>query len=187
MTLYDQNPNLDYTLDLDVAGPIPSPARTEKQIHASRVNGSKSRGPVTPEGKAISSRNTAFNDATARPYPRNAHSKTGVYGQHGMLAKVILLEGESLEIFREFMHSLEATWQPVGPIEDSFLEIMALAQWRRMRLLGMERAGFNHQIAIETELDPATCAFLAFTTPCRAEPGYRAHVPLLQRPIRLRC
>jgi hypothetical protein len=166
MTLYDQNPDLDCTLDLDVPGPIPPPARTEKQIHASRVNGSKSRGPITPEGKAISSRDNF---------------------RHGMLAKAILLEGESLEIFREFMHSLEATWQPVGPIEDSFIEIMALAQWRKMRLLGMERAGFNHQIAIETELDPATCAFLAFTTPCRAEPGYRAHVPILQRPIRLRC
>jgi hypothetical protein len=31
--------------------------RTEKQIAASRANGARSRGPVTEEGKGISSRN----------------------------------------------------------------------------------------------------------------------------------
>jgi hypothetical protein len=143
MSLYDPYAGLDYTLDPDAPGPISSPARTEQQIAASRINGSKSRGPVTPEGKAISSQNNL---------------------RHGMLAKAILLEGESLEIFREFMHFLEATFQPVGLIENAFIETMALSKWRQMRLLAMERAGFNHQIAKETELDPATCAFLAFTT-----------------------
>jgi hypothetical protein len=94
MSLYDPNPDLDYTLEPGTPGPIPSPPRTEKQIEASRLNGSKSQGPVTPEGKAISSQNNL------RP---------------GMLAKAVLIEGESLANFHEFMRSLETNWQPVGP------------------------------------------------------------------------
>jgi hypothetical protein len=143
MSLFDPNPDLDYTLDPGTPGPIPSPPRTEKQIEASRLNGAKSHGPVTPEGKAISSKNNL---------------------RHGMLAKAILIEGESLDLFHQFIQSLEATWQPVGRIEDAFVETMALSQWRQMRLVGMQKAGIENEISRQPELDPATRAFLAFTT-----------------------
>ena len=47
---------------------------TDKQKAASRANGARSRGPKTPEGKARSARNSL---------------------NHGLLARAILLEGES--------------------------------------------------------------------------------------------
>src|SRR5882757_10588197 len=67
--------------------------RSEKQIAASRANGALSHGPVTPEGKAISSRNSL---------------------RHGMLAKTIVLEGESLDHFCTFIRTIEETFHPVG-------------------------------------------------------------------------
>lgn len=143
MNLNDSNNDLDYTLDPDIPGASPSPPRTEKQIEASRLNGAKSQGPVTPEGKAISSQNNL---------------------RHGILAKFILIDGESLELFHQFMQSLESTWQPVGPIESAFIETMALSEWRLSRLVGMQKAGIDSEISKQPDCDPATRAFLAFTT-----------------------
>jgi hypothetical protein len=131
-------------------------ASTERQRESARINGAKSHGPITPEGKAISARNSL---------------------RHGILAKTILLEGESLEHFQSFIRHLEDAFSPVGPIEDSFVETMALSKWRQMRIVGMEKAGIHHQIKAGhearaeqsgpsgvTPLDPATTAYLAFTT-----------------------
>jgi len=148
MNTIDQNPE-------PAAEPQPGTS-TQRQRESARINGAKSHGPITPEGKAISARNSL---------------------RHGMLAKAILLEGESLDHFQSFIRSLEETFSPVGPIEDSFVETMALSRWRQMRLVGMERAGIHHQIRTEHDaraeqsgpagvmpLDPATTAYLAFTT-----------------------
>src|SRR5215213_5819039 len=44
--------------------PAPRP-RSPAQVEASRRNGARSRGPVTPEGKAQSSRNTLKHGLTA--------------------------------------------------------------------------------------------------------------------------
>lgn len=81
-----------------------------------------------------------------------------------MLAKVILIEGESLELFHQFMQALESTWQPVGHIESAFVETMALSEWRLSRLVGMQKAGIESEISKQPDCDPATRAFLAFTT-----------------------
>jgi hypothetical protein len=94
-----------------------------------------------------------------------------------MLARTILLEGESLDRFQSFIRHLEDTFSPVGPIEDSFVETMVLSKWRQMRIVRMEKAGIHHQIKTEHEaraeqsgptgvapLDPTTTAYLAYTT-----------------------
>jgi hypothetical protein len=51
---------------------------SERKINANRINGAKSHGPVTPEGRLASSRNSLV---------------------HGLLSEAIILEGESAERF----------------------------------------------------------------------------------------
>jgi hypothetical protein len=113
---------------------------TEKQINAARANGAKSRGPVTPEGKRISSMNRL---------------------RHGALARTIVLESESHEKFA----ALSAAWieylQPANPIERALVDTMITARWRLERLRAMETAGLSSGMrdkAAEIP-DPATRAW----------------------------
>ncbi len=71
---------------------------TDKQITASRANGARSRGPKTPEGKARSARNSTH---------------------HGLLARVLLLEGESRDRFDELVCTLNASSTPAPPLTNS--------------------------------------------------------------------
>jgi hypothetical protein len=84
---------------------------SERQIIASRANGSKSRGPVTPEGKRASSRNATT---------------------HGMLADAIVMEDESEDRFRALLTALHEEFQPQTPFEESLIENMAAVRWRQI-------------------------------------------------------
>jgi len=118
--------------------------RTEKQIEASRLNGALSKGPVTPEGKARSARNSL---------------------RHGMFARYLILEGESREAFKRLIETLEQVFEPTDDYECSLLDKMALAQWRHIRLVGMEKAAMDTQAARQQDTpvdDPSARAFFAF-------------------------
>jgi hypothetical protein len=126
---------------------------TERQQNASRANGSKSRGPVTPAGKLASSRNAIT---------------------HGMLSDTVVLKAESQDRFLHLLSALLDEFQPQTPFEESLIENMAVARWRQMRIWGMEKASMEHQmrrqgeIPHSTGLDPsehaATRAAVAFRT-----------------------
>ena len=126
---------------------------TERQQRASRANGSKSRGPVTPAGKLASSRNAIT---------------------HGMLCGTIVLNGESADRFLGLLAALFEEFEPQTPFEESLIENMAAARWRQMRIWGMEKAGMEHEMhrqsrmSNSTGLDPseyaATLAASAFRT-----------------------
>jgi hypothetical protein len=92
--------------------------RTDKQRTASRANGSLSRGPVTPEGKARSSRNST---------------------KHGLLARAVLLEGESRARFEEIVRDLTDTLKPATPVEHLLIGKMAAAHWRQIRAWAVEK------------------------------------------------
>ena len=92
---------------------------TEKQKAASRANGAKTHGPITPEGKRKSARNSF---------------------RHGLLAKAIVFEGESREQFAALLKAFCDELQPQSPIEDLLVQKMAVNQWRQERLWGQEKA-----------------------------------------------
>ena len=104
----------------------PKAPRSAAQIAASRANGAKSKGPVTPEGKAISSQNAA---------------------RHGVFAQHCTILGESKESFAQMMGVFYETWAPVDEHECCLVDTMAMAMWRRTRLISLEASGLSHQIA----------------------------------------
>jgi hypothetical protein len=108
--------------------------RTEAQINASRLNGAKSHGPVTSEGKSTSSRNAQ---------------------KHGILAANILLEGENKDGFEELVHDLYEELQPATPFEESLVNMMAVASWRQQRIWNIDRVTMGLQVARECQTTPA--------------------------------
>lgn len=141
--------------------------RTEAQKAASRRNGARSNGPATrtEAGCPCLSRHPAGSDV-------NQWSGKAASGHnavsHGMLAKVLLLEGESRQIFREFVTHLESTFLPATPYELTLVETMAIAKWRQMRFAGMERAAVRYQLSEHSQQEPAT--------PLPADPATRAWI-----------
>jgi hypothetical protein len=89
---------------------------SELQSQTARINGAKSNGPITPEGKARSSANSR---------------------RHGLTASV-LLEGESDEHFQLLLADFMDQFQPQTGVETDLVEVMAISRWRLRRLLGIE-------------------------------------------------
>ena len=93
------------TVNSPEAGKVP---RTAAQAEAARRNGAKSRGPVTPMGKAISARN-------------------GI--THGLTAAQLLLPDESADELDLLRDSLLDQFQPANPAEEIIVQQMVTAQW----------------------------------------------------------
>jgi hypothetical protein len=132
--------------------------RTPKQIAASRANGTRSKGPVTAQGKRNSSRNSI---------------------RHGLLAETVVLEEEDTGRFFDLLNDLLGEHQPATPTETMLVETITVASWRRSRIWGMQKENFDHDIAscnVETD-SPALCATLAL----RSSPeSIRSHELLLR-------
>jgi hypothetical protein len=101
-----------------------SKLRTEKQIEASRANGRRSFGPVTPEGKARSSQNAY---------------------RHGLLARAICFRGEPTENFQEYLDQHIDRFQPADDVEMNLVEEMVAAAWRERRSAGLQTQLFNQE------------------------------------------
>ena len=100
--------------------------RTEAQQEASRINGAKSRGPVSPEGKAISSQNST---------------------RHGQTAKGILLTIEDPEAFNEFGEAFFRKFTPIDEVEKYYVDEMMIARWR------MQRDWMNETSLLDLQMD----------------------------------
>jgi len=107
---------------------------TDKQIAASRANGARSRGPITPEGRLRCS----------------------------LLARAVVLDCESRPLFTQFLRSMQDQLQPEGMIENLMVQKMAVAQWRQLRAWGMEKATIGHDARNAGKHDPLTGDALAF-------------------------
>jgi hypothetical protein len=111
---------------------------TERQIKANRANALKSTGPITPEGKQISSKNAAL---------------------RGVLSGTVVLKGESLRRYNELAAALILQFQPRNSAETSLVQTMTVARWRLLRIWGIQTAGFQQEMAART-LPPVLEPFL---------------------------
>jgi hypothetical protein len=77
-----------------------------------RINGAKSRGPVSAEGLAKSSRNAL---------------------KHGLTSiSMIILDTEDPDEFDRLLNDFFARYQPAGPAEQDLVEEMVAARWRSL-------------------------------------------------------
>jgi hypothetical protein len=124
---------------------------TLTRAESSRINGAKSRGPVTPEGKQRAAMNAV---------------------KHGILAKGICLNIEKKEVFEELMADFCTRLQPADNVEMRLVEQAALAQFRYERMAASSETAIfdlkmDHQapeVAKQYEsVDPPTRFAIAFT------------------------
>ena len=88
-----------------------------RRIASSRANGARSKGPVTPAGKARSSQNAIT---------------------HGFFAARVVLANESHEDFQRLLAALGQRFAPADAVESSLVEEMAAALWRQRRAWSIE-------------------------------------------------
>src|SRR5947209_8537378 len=93
--------------------------RTELQREASRLNGAKSRGPKSPEGKAV----TKFNGLV-----------------HGLRAEELVLPGEDPAAFEAERRAWIDDWRPRSHTRAVLVERAAVASWRLRRATRSEAA-----------------------------------------------
>src|SRR5712692_4886643 len=108
---------------------------SQRKSDTARANGAKSNGPVTPEGRATSSRNSL---------------------RHGLTAKAVVLKGESQEEFQALLDDHVDQFQPATGVESSLVQTMAVARWRLNRIAGIETNLFNNQMISGRKLTDLT-------------------------------
>jgi len=104
--------------------PVQRRETTEAQRAATRANGAKSRGPVTPEGKARSSRNAC---------------RHGLSNPH-LAAELTCLYVENRAEFVVIHEALADEFEPATASEALLVEEMAVCRWCLLRAWSMERA-----------------------------------------------
>ena len=103
---------------------------SELKSETARANGAKSSGPVTPEGRATSSRNSL---------------------RHGFTAKSVVLPTESQEDFLALLDSYTDQFDPQGGVEMDLVQAMAAARWRLQRICNIEAALLSTEIVRRNE------------------------------------
>ena len=103
---------------------------SDLKSQTARINGAKSRGPITPEGRAKSSRNST---------------------RHGLSSKVTVMPAENPEEFQALLDAHIDRFQPQDLVEMSLVEALASTRWRLTRIAIME-AGL-YTIELERQRD----------------------------------
>jgi hypothetical protein len=114
---------------------------SQRRIDASRANGARSLGPVTPEGRARSARNAI---------------------RHGLLARTVVLEEESTDAFEAALADLIDRLRPADAVELALIEEMAAAQWRQRRSWGIEVRMMNDAAVASPDAGPVARMTYAF-------------------------
>ena len=104
--------------------------RTAAQIAASRSNGAKSKGPVTPEGKGIVCHNRMV---------------------HGFRSNSIALTTEDSTVYDAHLDAYLARYAPIDKTEEDLVGLLASSMWQIMRNNSIEVALFELEISGLTE------------------------------------
>jgi hypothetical protein len=99
-----------------------------RRVLASRANGARSRGPKTAAGKQRSSTNAI---------------------RHGLLARCVVLENESLKGFQELLADFIRRFQPADGVELGMIEEMISALWRQRRAWAIETSLMDSAVAAQ--------------------------------------
>ena len=83
----------------------------------SRINGAKSKGPKSPEGKERSSRNAV---------------------KHGLNSRSLLLSNESMPDFQQMCEDYRVTFRPANRVENDLILVMVSARYRLNRAWAIE-------------------------------------------------
>ena len=98
---------------------------SRRRIQASRANGRLSRGPITPEGKAISAQNART---------------------HQLTSASVVLTNEERAILDKMVTAYSAHFAPENPLDWDLVEELAVAKWRQRRLWAVETAAIDLEI-----------------------------------------
>ena len=110
---------------------------SELRSETSRINGAKSKGPVTPEGRAKSAQNN---------------------NRYGLTIRGLKLHTESDEAVALVLGEYEEQHQPDGPIEHEMVEMLASYQFLLIRAMAMQTGYLDvaiarHEKDIDAEFD----------------------------------
>src|SRR6266446_1209579 len=97
--------------------------RSQKQNEASRINGARSRGPVSEQGKQNSARNAV---------------------RHGLLAGTVVLKEESHQRFLDLLKDFMYEFQPTTATQVTLIETMTVARWRQIRVWSAQKNAIDH-------------------------------------------
>ena len=139
--------NKNNPADPKPANPKPTSAR---KLASARANGAKSKGPKTAAGRA------------------KCVAAASLQITHGMLAKTIVIPGESEPRFRALLHRFISHHNPTNEEQTDALRRMAVAIWRQLRVWSFQSLDMAREIARQ---DPADAAAPA---PFRASLAFRA-------------
>jgi hypothetical protein len=103
---------------------------TTLQSETARINGAKSNGPVTPEGKAKSSQNAV---------------------KHGACCRNIVLANESPEDYTIMRSGWIHHLKPAGPVELDLVEEIVACRWRLRRIWAAETAAIDVEMIRQEE------------------------------------
>lgn len=116
------------------------------KAEAARINGARSNGPITQEGKATSSGNSL---------------------KHGLTSSQVVLPHESQQDYDRLEASIIHRFKPADELELELVREIASARWRLRRIASMETAVFRkalqqHQEALGPNADPADVQAAAY-------------------------
>jgi len=90
---------------------------SQLKSETARINGAKSHGPVTPEGRARSSRNSL---------------------RHGLSSAIVVLPHENRDAFEALRESYMDDFEPANQSQHDLVETMVASRWRLNRLVETE-------------------------------------------------